>query len=113
LEKIGDILAAAGQGGANQVGGISFAIDEPEKLKQQAREKALVNAHEKASALARISGVRLGKIVSFTESDASTPIPYPIFYGREGLGGADTVAPKIEKGSLDVIIVATVTYELL
>jgi len=111
LEKIGDILTLASEDGANEVSGISFTIDDPEKLKQEAREKALANAKEKADTLAKIVGVKLGRIVSFTEDGYVPP-----FYGYEakeiyGMGGGAT--PDVQAGSTDVTINATIVYEIL
>ncbi len=117
LDKIGDIVDKAGSLGANQVSSLSFTIDEPEVIKQQAREKALINAKEKAEALAKVAGVKLGKLVSFTES--SSPV-YPVYrdYAMKsdvaGMGGAEALpAPTVEPGSQDVIINVMVTYEVL
>lgn len=113
LDKVGDIVSAAGTLGLNQVGGLSFDIDEPEVLRQQARIKALENAREKAKALADIMGVKLGKVVSFNESST---YPGPIYKsyamdGAIGMGGA-APAPEIQSGSMDIVIDATVVYEL-
>jgi len=115
LDKVGDVLAKAGDLGANQIGGLNFTIDEPEVLRQQAREKALLNAKEKAEALAKISGAKLGKLVSFSEGSAGEPIPYYRSFGLEaGVGGAaDLKAPEIQPGSQDIVITASVTYEIL
>lgn len=113
LDKVGEVLAVAGQGGANQVSGISFTIDDPEKLRQEAREEALLNAKQKAEALARISGVTLGKIVSFSEYGGE-PTPYPVYaLSKEVIGGPEVAPPSIERGSLDITITATVSYEIL
>jgi uncharacterized protein YggE len=116
LSKIGDVVDKAGTLGANQVGSLNFTIDEPEKLRQQAREKALANAREKAEALAKVAGVKLGKLVSFTESgDNAMPIVYRDYVVSEkamGVGGA-APAPTIEPGSQDIIINVAVTYEVL
>lgn len=112
LEKIGDILAAAGAGGANQVSGLSFNIDDPEKLRQEARIKALENAKEKAEALAKVAGVKLGKIVSFSEY---SEMPAPMYKAYEGLGiggGGEMAAPTVEKGSMDIVVNVTVSYEI-
>lgn len=112
LDKIGDILAMAGTLGLNQVGGLSFNIDDPEKLQQEARIKALENAKEKAKALADVMGVNLGKVVSFTES---SQYPQPIYksYAVGIGGGADSaVAPQVESGSLDIVVDAMVVYEI-
>jgi len=116
LTKVGTIVDAAGQLGANQVSGLSFTIDEPEKLKQEAREKALQNAKEKADALAKIAGVKLGKLVSFSENSYnSTPQPIYRDYAvkAEASGAASAVVPDIQTGSQDIIIDVSVTYEVL
>ncbi|MBI5071620.1 SIMPL domain-containing protein [Candidatus Falkowbacteria bacterium] len=112
LDKIGDILAAAGEGGANQVSGLSFNIDDPEALRQEARVKALENAKTKAEALAKVAGVGLGKIVSFSEY-ASTP--YSAYKSMEALGlggGGAAPSPTVEAGSMDIVIDVTVSYEI-
>ena len=116
LSKSGAILSLAGEAGANQVSGVSFTIDDPEALKQQAREKALDNARQKAKSLADHAGVKLGKIVSFSESDNGSP-PYPIYARAEALGvggGLDAMpSPKVESGSLDIQVNVDVSYEIL
>ena len=115
LSKIGEILSAAGASGANQVSGVSFTIDEPEALRQQAREKALDNALQKAKSLADHAGVKLGKIVSFSESGGGAP-PVPYYARAEafGMGGDAAVkAPDIQAGSLEVVVSVNVSYEIL
>lgn len=114
LDKVGSIIEVAGRLGANQVGGLNFTIDEPEKLRQQAREKALANAKDKAEALAKIAGVKLGKLVSFAEESGGLT-PYPIYrsYALEAKGVGGGEAPEVQPGSQDVIVNVTVTYEVL
>ncbi len=112
LSKVSDVLDQAGTLGLNQVGGIQFTMDEPEVLRQSARVKALVNAKKKADELARIAGVRLGRVVSFSEN-ASGGYPIPIYAKSlmlEGVGGG--AAPDIQAGSQDAVVNATVTYEI-
>ncbi len=112
LDKIGEILAAVGDLGANQVGGVSFTIDEPEDLRQQARLKALEAAKKKAQALADASGVKLGKVVGFSENEGY--VPSPMYYAKDaalGMGGG--AAPSISSGSQDVVVNVTVLYEIL
>jgi len=112
LTKIGDILAAAGELGANQVGGVNFTIDDPEELRQQARLEALENAKGKAQELADAAGVRLGRIVGFSEDPGY--VPPPVFYDRAADGfGAGGASPKIEPGSQEVAVNVTVIYEIL
>ena len=112
LSKIGEVLAAVGELGANQVGGVNFTIDEPEELRQQARLKGLEAAKLKAQALADAAGVKLGRVVGFSESESYSP---PVYYRdvAQGLGGGAAAAPSIESGSQDVIVNVSVMYEIL
>lgn len=113
MDKVSGIIEAAGSVGLNQAGNLTFEIDNPEKLRQEAREKALAQAKDKAETLARVVGVKLGKIISFSES-ANPPGPiYPTYssFDKVGLGGG--AAPSIEAGSNEIIIMATVEYEIL
>jgi len=114
LEKVGLVIETAGRIGVNQISSLSFTIDEPEKLRQEAREKALSNAREKAEALAKVAEVKLGKLVSFNESGGS--VDYPVYREYAKVmedSSAAGVAPEIEVGSQDVTINVTVTYEVL
>ena len=112
LGKVSAVLAAAGEVGANQVSGVSFTLDDPEDLRQEARTKAIGNAKDKARDIARALGLKLGRIVSFNES-SSLPFP-PTPYARElGFGGGgDTVPPQIESGTVEVNADVSVTFEL-
>ncbi|MFA6306261.1 MAG: SIMPL domain-containing protein [Patescibacteria group bacterium] len=114
MDKVSKIIEAAGSIGLNQVGNLSFEIDNPEKLKQEAREKALAQAKEKAEALAKVVGVKLGKVISFSESaNDSQPVPlYAMDKAAAGMGGGGT-APAVEAGSNEITIFATVQYEIL
>jgi uncharacterized protein YggE len=113
LEKIGDVLAKAGPLGANQVGGVSFTIDEPSELKQQAREKALSDAKKKAEALASQLDVGLGHVVSFSESSGGGNIPmYRTMATDAVMAPAAAPAPDIQAGSLDVVSNVSVTFEI-
>lgn len=108
--KISQVLALVGELGLNQVGGISFDIDEIETVQQEARLEALQNAKLKAEQLANVMGVKLKKVISFSES---SNIPTYDNYARyaEGLGGGGAV-PSIEQGSQEVTVTATITYEI-
>lgn len=114
MDKVSGIIEAAGSSGLNQVGNLSFEIDNPEKLKQEAREKALAQAKEKAEALAKVAGVKLGKIISFSESSNNgQPLPlYALDKAVSGMGGGGA-APAVEAGSNEIVIIATVEYEIL
>ena len=112
MDNVSKIIEAAGAIGLNQVGNLSFEIDNPEQLKQAAREQALAQAKAKAEALAKVVGVKLGKIISFSESSNDNQLVplYAMDKSAASLGGA---APAVEAGSNEIIIIATVEYEIL
>lgn len=113
LSKIPSILNLSGKYGATEVGGLSFTIDDPENLKGQAREKALVDAKQKALILAQKLGVHLGGVVSYYESEGSNDY-YPMKSMLAEGGGATPYAPEaVASGSKDVVMNVSVTYEIL
>jgi hypothetical protein len=112
LEDAGKIVSGVAERGANQIGGISFTTEDPTLLKEEARRKAIEDARAKAKVLARDLGIRLGDVVSFSESGGG----YPIFYGMAkevgmGMDGA-SVAPDIQPGENEITINVTVSFEI-
>lgn len=112
FEDISPLISTVGELGLNQVGGVQFTIDDPESFRQQARVKALAQAKAKAQALAGAAGVRLGRIIEFSEGSSSFPPPMPYLERAVGLGGDAAAAPVIEPGSQEVLVSVTVRYEL-
>ncbi|OGH94342.1 MAG: hypothetical protein A2538_00860 [Candidatus Magasanikbacteria bacterium RIFOXYD2_FULL_41_14] len=111
LDKVSAVLGLAGKYGATEVSGLTFTIDDPENLKDEARIKALADAKSKALQLAQTLNVRLGGVVSFSEWDATNGGPYPVYsaMGAEKGGGE----PGVASGSQDVGMNVSVTYEIL
>lgn len=75
LSKLGQLLKLVTEAGANNVWGTSFEIEHPEVLVAQAREKAVEHAKKNAGELARLTGIKLGPIVSVSEDGGSQPMP--------------------------------------
>ena len=111
-DKVDEVIKIAGELNLNQIGGLSFSVDQPEKYKEEARIKALENAKQKADDLAKVMSVKLGKVVSFSEGDSYVPQPYYSSFKGAEMGGGSAPAPAIEAGSQDIVITATVVYEL-
>lgn len=79
LGKVGGLLDAAVQAGANNVEGISFMLSDDRKgeARTEALKLAAKNAQEKARALADGLNVPLGRLVSVSESTFGVqPVPY-------------------------------------
>ncbi|TSC82265.1 MAG: hypothetical protein G01um101419_619 [Parcubacteria group bacterium Gr01-1014_19] len=115
LSKVASILGGLPARGINQLGGVNFSIDDPDKFLNEAREEAFSKARAKAEAMAKYNGVRLKKVVNFTEYGGG--YPGPIYYAKEasmGRGGdmALPPMPTIEPGSQEVTVSVNVTYEI-
>lgn len=112
--KIGDILSGVIREGANEMSQLSFTIDDPTALQQQAREQAIARAKEKARAIAVAGGFRLGRLLAIEEGFAEPyyykDLNYAPADGRGG--GGQTIAPTIEPGSQEVVVSVTMKYEI-
>ncbi|MBI1902504.1 MAG: SIMPL domain-containing protein [Planctomycetia bacterium] len=80
LPDLGEVLDAIVQAGSNQVSGISFGIDDPTGVLNQARNRAVADARSRAELFAQAAGVRVGKVL--TIADSQTYVPRPEFFAR-------------------------------
>lgn len=108
----GKVLAAVGDKGATNISNLSFTTDDPSALQGEARAKAIQDAKEKAKVLAKELGVRLGKVVSFSENTNQGPVP--MYLAKDmavgGLGGGS--APTVPVGQNQIVSNVTVIYEI-
>lgn len=114
-EVLSKILKGSLQQGANEVNGVSLGFDDADNLRQEARKLAIDKAKLKAQDLAQAAGLKLGKVVSISESEnyGGPIMPYQGM-GGGGYGGSDVKAasPNIEPGSQDVVANMTVVFEV-
>lgn len=114
LDKASEVLGAATAAGANQAGGVQFAVDNPNEVQAEARAEAIKEAQQKAQVLAQQLGVRLGKILNFSEGYGGG-YPTPMYYDRAvmGVGGAaENQAVQLPVGEQEVNVNVSITYEL-
>jgi hypothetical protein len=112
LTKVAAVLGGLAPLGVNQVGGVSFTFQDPNKFIGIARGQALTNAATQAAQMAAQAGASLGEVVSVSES-SNLPY-YPQAYAMSaGSGGAAApVAPTIAPGTQNVTDNVNVTYAL-
>lgn len=113
IENITAVLDAAVRQGANQVGNVSFTIDDMAQLQAQARENAIADAKAKAQVLASQLGVTLGDFQGYSEGGYYAPTPMMRMQTMaydEAVGGA--MAPEIPAGEQEVQVTVSVTYEV-
>src|SRR3989344_8677217 len=111
LDNVSNVLDGVVSAGANQVNQLNFEIDNPEKLKSEARAKAIADAKKKANELQSQVGISLGKIVNFSENTSGYPIP--IYYDTKGMGmGGGGGGPSVPTGENEISVNVSITYQI-
>lgn len=112
FEVIGDLIAKSVELGINQIGDINFFVDNPDEIKTKAGQLAIVNARKKAAVLAQQTGIRLGRVVSVTESGGEFPPYYSMAKEAFAVGGGGGGAPQLTPGTQEIRVIANVIFEI-
>jgi uncharacterized protein YggE len=112
IETAGVVIGAALAAGANQAGGIQFDVENHQPLEDQARGKAVADAVHRAQELARLSGVKLGRVLSIAEGPAGDDGPVPMFAAKVASYRADSGAVPVEGGMIKVTHTVRVVFAL-
>ncbi len=110
LEKLGELLDASLQAGANTINSISFDVADKTKVLSQARLEAVNNARAQADELATASGVHVGDVQTISYYD-STPTPKYYEVRSADMANAAPSVP-IEAGSMQVTTIVTIVYTI-
>lgn len=112
-EIAGDILSGLGTIGVQNLSGIDFSVDKPEDLQREARKKAIEEAEKNAEQLATDLGVKVVRIVSFSENGTGgSPV---VFFSKAMAMDARAEAapsPELPKGESKITSNVTIVYEI-
>lgn len=112
LKEVGALIGGLGKLGVQNLNGPAFGLDDSSAGYNAARADAIEKAKQQANVLADQLGVRLGKIVNFSESSGRYPYPMMAY----GLGGGeDTKAaptPNLPAGENTYSASVSITYEI-
>ncbi|MFM2414326.1 MAG: hypothetical protein RI911_19 [Candidatus Parcubacteria bacterium] len=112
-DKASDVLGEAGARGATEIGSLEFINDDEDKIKAEARNKAIADAKQKADALARELGVKIVRVVGFSEDGGAQPIMYRAAKMEMAMmADAGGAAPELPVGENKIQSNVTVTYEI-
>lgn len=112
VDTAGKVIGAVTGTGVNQVSGLSFTIDDPDALITKARAEAITKAKEKADILAKDLGVKLVRIVSFSENGGGG-MPVPMYARTDSVMSAKAeMAPTLPTGQNKITSNVTITYEI-
>ncbi len=110
--KVGPIIDAAVQAGANNIGGIIFTLSNPEQAGTIARNEAMKNAQTKAQTLAQAGGAKLGMVITVSDQSMTPPPPREVQVSAAPATGAVAPPTQIEPGQTSVTVTINVTYSL-
>ena len=110
INNTGSLIDAVVSSGGNliSIDNISLSVDQPNQYYIQARKLAMTDAGNKASQLAKLAGVTLGKVTYISES--SSPLIYPQIFGTANVAASPTTS--INPGETDITIDVQVTYAI-
>ncbi|MFB9604008.1 SIMPL domain-containing protein [Streptomyces roseofulvus] len=110
IDRTGQVIGAVNgaTGDAGRVNGVVFDVADPKELRAKAREAAYKDAYEKASQHARLSGHRLGRLVSLSEGDSLRP-----GHGALPSMPADEPSVPLAPGEIQEQVTVSAVYELL
>jgi hypothetical protein len=112
FEKVGEVLNAAVESGANEISQLSYSIEDPTEVQNQAREIAIEKAKEKAESLAKAGDFKLGKLVAISDSEYGTNerMEYSMMDSAVSTK-AEGFVPT-QPGTQDVKVSVTLTYRI-
>lgn len=106
---LGKVLDSAVKNGANRVNSMAWGFKDPEKLLDQARVAAVLDAKRKATLMANTAGSTLGTIVSMSESS------YQPRYGQVNYAARADSAPgnvPVEAGTQTLRVTVNVVWNV-
>ncbi|TMV08987.1 DUF541 domain-containing protein [Ruegeria sediminis] len=108
LDQLGEVLDAVIRDGANEFGGLSFGVLDPEPLAATARAEAVADAMAKAQQLAEAAGLKLGKVISIDEHGA---VGRPMMRMSE-MAMADAGSVPVAAGEIAVEASVSMVFEI-
>ena len=102
LARLGTVIDAAGQAGANDISGITFTLKQDRQAKDRALSEATKEAMSKAQVIAQALGGKVSRVIEVQEDGFQRP-PQPMYQtGEFAVMQRSAPTTPIEIGSLDV-----------
>lgn len=113
LDAVGPVVDDVAQAGGDltRISGISFTVEDPKPLQEQARAKAVQDAVAKAEQMAREAGVTLGKAFYLNDS---TAVPVVRDFGVKAFAEGIAAAPPtpISGGELEISVTIQAAFSI-
>lgn len=109
FKHIGQVLTDIGSLNIQNIDSLSFSVDQPESLQDQARAAAIRDAQTKADVLAEQLGVRLLRVVQFSSGSYYVPTA-----SMDRISAMSTISNMVQitAGVQQITSSVTITYEV-
>lgn len=113
IETANKAVEVATEKGANMIGGITFVLNDEDReaLEKEARKEAIEKAKTKAADIASAAGIKLGRIVSVSESGMPQPVMFDLQRSSENAMGSAGDQVDLQPGESSVRITVSLSYE--
>ena len=108
LPKLGGVLEAAVDAGANQVSGVRFDLKDRDVVEREAVKLAVADARARAEAAAAGAGMKVERVVRIEEERYASGPPRPMAMMRESLQ-VTSGEPPISPGEIEIRASVTLT----
>ncbi len=112
VDQVESVLTSAVEAGANTIYNLSFGIQDPSTLEQQARAQAVQQAQDRAQQLASALGVTLGSPLIVTEVPQNSGGPVPVFGRGVMMASAAGSSQPVNQGQLSVDVEVQITFSI-
>ena len=110
MDNVGPLIDAMVSQGGNTFNGVSFSIQDPSDLVDEARRKAMTDAMERAKLYADVAGYDISRIVTIDEGGGYSPEPRPQMMRAASADMAEST--QISGGELTYSASVNVVFEL-
>ncbi len=110
LKALGGILDDLVRSGSNRISGISFTIDDPQPLRDEARRRAVRDALRKARLYAEEAGFDLGPVLNMSERGGS--MPRPVMLDGIRAMAAKAIPVPVAPGERTISADVSITWEI-
>jgi uncharacterized protein YggE len=111
LGRIGAVIDAATQAGANRIQGIQFTLRDQDAVRAQALREAATRARAEVDVLASALGLKVLRVLTVEESSPRV-MPLRVYNGAARAAAADAAPTPVEGGTLDITADVTLSVEV-
>ena len=110
LDMVGGVIDAMVAEGGNTFSGVTFGVEDPSDLIDQARRQAMQDAMARAELFADVTGYDVSRIVTISESNTSPVSPQPVMMRAAVM--EDAASTQISGGDLSFSATVNVVFEM-